>query len=310
MKCPLCLSNSHFAFEAKSIPLRDCGSCGHRFADLVAGEDLVSSVYDDSYFFGGEAGYADYTAEADMLVARGRMYAEKVARFAAPGRMLDVGAAGGFLLKGFTESGWNGIGLEPNESMVKVAKEQTGVEVVRGTLESFSLDRKFDLISMIQVAGHFYDPRKAFKRAYRVLNIGGLLLIESWNRASISARLLGRHWHEYSPPSVLQWYSLKGLTGFLGGLGFERVASGRPSKKIKGSHAKSLLKYRIGENFLVNLIPDGLNIPYPSEDLFWAVYRKTVEDLDQQADPVRSPYNEDGNSIERPQERPEAPLYT
>ena len=99
-------------------------------------------------------------------------------------------------------------------------------------------------------------------------------MIETWNRESFSARIFGQNWHEYSPPSVLQWFSLDGLTHFLGEIGFEKIAHGRPPKKISGAHAKSLLKYRLGNNFLLKLIPDGLNFPYPSEDLFWAIYRK------------------------------------
>jgi SAM-dependent methyltransferase len=279
MRCPLCCSESRVAFKAKEIPLRDCTVCRHRFAEVAADEEHVARVYDDTYFFGGEAGYSNYTAEGELLIERGKMYAEKLSKYAKPGRVLDVGAACGFLLKGFTERGWTGTGLEPNAGMVRIAREETGVDVVRGSLEGSALDRKFDLVSMIQVAGHFYDPVKAFKRAHEMLNVNGLLLVESWNRESISARLFGRHWHEYSPPSVLQWFSLRGLTGFLAGIGFEQVASGRPSKKIKGSHAKSLLRYRIGDNFLLKLVPDSLNIPYPSEDLFWALYRKGAEDI-------------------------------
>jgi len=279
MKCPLCSSESSFAFKARGIPVRDCDLCGHRFAELEAGEEHVVSVYDDSYFFGGEAGYSDYTAEADLLVERGRMYAEKLARYTGPGRMLDVGAACGFSLKGFTDKGWSGVGLEPNAAMARLAKERMDLDIFEGSLENCTLDRRFDLVSMLQVAGHFYDPLKAFKRAYELLNVNGFLLIESWNRESFSARLLRKHWHEYSPPSVLQWFSLKGMSRFLEGLGFETVAAGRPAKRIKGSHAKSILRYRIGDNFLLKLIPDGLNIPYPAEDLFWALYRKNTIDV-------------------------------
>jgi SAM-dependent methyltransferase len=278
MKCPLCSSPSSFAFKARGIPVRDCHSCFHRFAELEAGEEHVEKIYDNSYFFGGEAGYSDYTAEADLLIERGRMYAEKLEKYTSPGRMLDVGAACGFSLKGFTDKGWSGEGLEPNGAMVRLAKEKMNLNIFEGSLETCALDRRFDLISMLQVAGHFYDPLTAFTKAHKLLNVNGFLLIESWNRESFSARLLRKHWHEYSPPSVLQWFSLKGMSRFLEGLGFETVASGRPPKRIKGSHAKSILKYRIGDNFLLNLIPDGLNIPYPAEDLFWALYRKNMID--------------------------------
>ncbi len=274
MQCPLCSSASSGAFEIKGFAIRDCVNCRHRFAEIAADESHVAANYDDAYFNGGGAGYADYTAEADLLRKRGRMYAGKIARFAQRGRMLDVGAAAGYILKGFADSGWNGMGLEPNASMATFGREQLGLDMRQGSLESLDTDERFDLVSMIQVAAHFFDQKTAFETAYKLLSKDGLLLIETWNRDSISARLFGKNWHEYSPPSVLHWFSKTGLTSFLNGLGFERIGGGWPSKKISGGHVRSLLKYRLGDNFLLKAIPEKFNFPYPSEDLFWALYKK------------------------------------
>lgn len=275
MNCPLCQSESKFAFEAKGFPLHDCTQCGHRFAAIPADEKHVKKIYDDEYFSGGGAGYDDYLQEAEMLKVRGAMYAKIIEKFSGEkGKMLDVGAAAGFLLKGFAENNWNGVGLEPNAEMVKFGRENLNLDIRQGSLESFETDEKFDLISMIQVAAHFYDPKKSFEKAFELLNKNGLLLIETWNRESLSAKFFGKSWHEYSPPSVLQFFSEKCLTKFLESNGFKKIGGGRPSKKISGAHAKSLLKYRLGDNFLLKLIPDKFNFPYPSEDLFWALYQK------------------------------------
>jgi SAM-dependent methyltransferase len=275
MNCPLCDGESKFAFEAKGFALRDCAKCAHRFAEIAAHETHVAQVYDASYFSGGGAGYANYLAESEMLKNRGRMYAKKLEKFTnEKGRLLDVGAAAGFILQGFAEAGWSAIGLEPNAEMSDFGRENFDLDIRRGSLESFESGEKFDLISMIQVAAHFYNPRAAFLKAADLLNENGFLLVETWNRASLSARIFGANWHEYSPPSVLHWFSETGLSEFLKQFNFELIARGRPPKKISGAHAKSLLKYRLGDNVLLKLIPDKLNFPYPSEDLFWALYKK------------------------------------
>jgi SAM-dependent methyltransferase len=275
MNCPLCQSESKFVFAAKGFPLRDCAQCEHRFAEIATGENHVAEIYDDSYFNGGGAGYSDYLAEAEMLRIRGKNYARLLAKYSVgKGKVLDVGAAAGFILQGFIDEGWFGQGLEPNAEIAKTGREKFGLDIRQGSLENFQTDEKFALISMIQVAAHFYEPRVAFQKAFELLDENGFLLIETWNRASISAKIFGKNWHEYSPPSVLQWFSLNGLTKFLHKIGFEKIAHGRPSKKISGAHAKSLLKYRLGDNFLLKIIPDRLSFPYPSEDLFWAIYRK------------------------------------
>lgn len=275
MNCPLCQTESKFAFEAKGFNLLDCIECSHRFAEIKAGENHIAEIYDDSYFNGGGAGYSDYLDEAEMLQNRGAMYAKKLEKFISEkGRILDVGAAAGFILQGFIDEGWRGIGLEPNAEIAETGREKFGLDIRQSSLESFQTDEKFDLISMIQVVAHFYEPRKAFENSADLLNKNGFLLVETWNRESFSAKIFGKNWHEYSPPSVLQWFSLNGLTNFLQEFGFEKISHGRPSKKISGKHAKSLLKYRIGDNFLMKIIPDRINFPYPSEDLFWALYRK------------------------------------
>jgi hypothetical protein len=97
----------------------------------------------------------------------------------------------------------------------------------------------------------------------------------------MTARVLGRHWHEYSPPTVLHWFSLDGLLRLLEPRGFALVDHGRPPRRVMGEHAKSLLRYKAQESrfgrlasMLARPIPDNLSIPYPADDLMWAVFRK------------------------------------
>ncbi|MBU2975112.1 class I SAM-dependent methyltransferase [Zobellia sp. B3R18] len=275
MDCPLCASESKFTFKINGFDIHDCVSCNHRFANIKTDEKHVDNTYDDSYFNDGGAGYSDYLLESDLLYERGKRYAKKMEQIIGKkGRVLDVGAAAGCILKGYVDEGWNGIGIEPNHQMAQYGRKKYNLQIEQGAFESFRPHERFDLVSMIQVVPHFYEQQKAFMNASKVLKDDGFLLIESWNRQSISARVFGKSWHEYAPPSVLHWYSLEGLTIFLKNFGFERVSHGRPSKKISGRHIKSLLEYKIGKNFMLNMIPEKVNFPYPSEDLFWALFRK------------------------------------
>ncbi len=77
---------------------------------------------------------------------------------------------------------------------------------------------------------------------------------------------------------MLQFFSDDGIEKLASEQGFERVAIGRPSKWISGSHAKSLIAYKFGEKSIVTklskLVPDKLSFPYPAEDLFWVLYKK------------------------------------
>jgi len=155
-----------------------------------------------------------------------------------------------------------------------------GVDV--GTLEGLQRNERYDLVSMIQVVSHFYDLRKALQKAARVTRPAGFWLIETWDRESWTARAFGRYWHEYSPPSVLHWFSPEGLRRLAEQFGLREVARGRPPKWIGGAHAKALLRHKLkGSRLerltggLLRVVPDRLAIPYLGDDLFWALFQAT-----------------------------------
>jgi SAM-dependent methyltransferase len=275
--CPICHSPSRPLFDKDGYGIRGCEACGHQFAELAADPDHVARVYGDDYFHGGGAGYPDYLSEASLLRERGRWYARLVRRYTRPGTLLDVGAAAGFVLQGFLDRGWHGKGIEPNLGMVEHARK-LGLDVRTGTLEELAPGELFDLVSLIQVLPHFVEPRRALAAAAAVTRPGGYWLFETWNRDSWIARALGPSWHEYSPPSVLHWFSPGGLQRLAGQFGFRKVARGRPAKWINGGHAKSLLRHKLGASGLaarlLDVVPDRLAIPYPAEDLFWMLLQR------------------------------------
>ncbi|NJM56278.1 MAG: class I SAM-dependent methyltransferase [Synechococcales cyanobacterium RU_4_20] len=280
--CPVCQQPSRLLFRKYDYAIQGCTVCTHRFMPHPPEPEHVTQVYDDRYFCGGEAGYPDYLAEAKLLRRHGRRYGRMLQhRGIRPGTLLDVGAAAGFVLQGFEEMGWRGQGIEPNDRMAEYGRSQLQLPIQTGPLESLEPHAQFDLVTMIQVVAHFYDLRRAFQIASDATKPGGHWLIETWNRNSLTARLLGPGWHEYSPPSVLHWFAPQDLALLAQQFGFEGIARGRPIKRISGAHAKSLLRYKLLESpwgklpaKLLNWVPDGLEIPYPAEDLFWALYRK------------------------------------
>ncbi len=272
-------------FAAHGHGIHACATCGHRFAALAPAPTHVESVYGDDYFNGGGAGYPDYLADAELRRAQGRRYGRMLSRRLPAGRLLDVGCAAGFILQGLQDEGWQGVGIEPNASMAAHGRERLGLQVLTGSLESSGgqtdLSTGFDVISMIQVVAHFHDLRHAFKTARSLTRPGGHWLIETWDNASLSARLLGRRWHEYSPPSVLHMFSRASLVRLAADAGMRPVASGRPAKWISGAQAKSLLRYKLGTGPVgrlaggaLALLPDRARLPYPAEDLFWMLLER------------------------------------
>jgi len=91
--------------------------------------------------------------------------------------------------------------------MVEYGIQKFGFKMEVGNLETYNIDKKFDLITMIQVTDHFHDIDKAMRSTHHLLKPGGFVVVESWNRGSLHAILHGKHWQEYSPPSVINWFS-------------------------------------------------------------------------------------------------------
>ncbi len=281
MRCPICQNSASRLFKKEEYWIQSCQSCHHQYVELQREPQHVTSVYGDDYFSGGGAGYPDYLAEADLIRDHGRRYAKLIQRYMKPGRQLDVGAAAGFVLQGFVQGGWLGKGVEPNDRMASHARTHLNLDVRTGSLEQLTAGERYDLVSMIQVIPHFWDLRQALEQASSATETGGYWLIETWNRESRMAKFFGQNWHEYSPPSVLHWFAPEDLGLLAGQFGFREVDRGRPQKWIKGNHVKSLLAHKlksmgIGKLLLpfLGLIPNGLRIPYPSEDLFWVLYQK------------------------------------
>lgn len=280
--CPLCQGGTLHAFSKGEYVFWDCTRCHHRFSPLRERESNahVDTHYGDDYFEGGGAGYADYLQEGRLLRDHGMRYGKLLARWMRPGNVLDVGSAAGFFLKGLIDSGWKGTGVEPNAKMASHARVALGVQVETGSFEAYVSGDRFDLVAMVQVIAHFIDPRKVLRKAFDHLQPDGHLLVETWNRNSWTAKLFGRSWHEYSPPTVLHWFDKAGLRALAESEGFEFLAVGRPTKWLDGAHAKSLLRHVLGGSkarFLLpvlRIVPDALPIPYPSEDLMWMLFRK------------------------------------
>jgi len=276
--CPVCAHDTRYKLTAqREFAIRECGACGHQFAALQPSDQHVSAVYGDDYFFGGGAGYPDYLREGELLRARGARYAKLIRTWVEPGAMLDAGAACGFVCDGFRSAGWQAEGLEPNETMARYGREHLNLPIHTGTLESFSGERQYDLIGMIQVIAHFADLRRAMQRAAALTRAGGFWLIETWNSRSLTARVFGKHWHEYNPPSVLHYFTRHSLALLAGRFGFQRVAGGWPRKDIQWRHARSVLEHQTSWKWFrraSRLIPDDTTLPYPAEDLFWVLLRK------------------------------------
>lgn len=280
----LCKEERTLLFRKNGFEIKECNKCGYRYTDIDASRNQVKDVYSDDYFFKGQSGYPNYLQEKNILLRAGKKYAKIVAKYAPVGKVLDVGSAAGFILKGFESMGWECEGVEPNDTMASYGRTELNLKITTGSLEEFNSENRYDLITLIEVIGSFYDLDTAMKAVVRYIKDDGLVLVESWDRESRTARFFGKRWHEYCPPTVTHWYSDKTLNDLFQYYGFELVAKGRPSKKISIKHGLAILDtntpniiFKKGLFRFLSRVFGKWRISYPPLDLKWYIFKKTIK---------------------------------
>ncbi len=134
----------------------------------------------------------------------------------APGRAMDVGAAGGGNTRVLESLGWHVLALEFTAEGVAVARER-GLQVVRGDAQHLPVaDASLDLVTALDVLEHLPDDERAAREIHRVLRPGGTLLAA----VPVDQRL----WSEHDVAvGHVRRYDRRELLALLGGAGLEIV---------------------------------------------------------------------------------------
>ena len=203
-----------------------CRDCGLAFVNpQPTAEELAEWYSGQRYFFigAGESALEEYQ-RSDTYAATYVQRVMAIERYAAPGRLLDVGCAGGIFLDCARRRGWTVTGLELADWEIEVARQRLGLDVRKGTLASANLEAdSFDVVTYWDVLEHTRDPASELEGAYRVLRPGGLLVIAVPNIDSLVARLNGRSWTMINPPEHLFYFSPQTLRRLVSANGFGLV---------------------------------------------------------------------------------------
>jgi SAM-dependent methyltransferase len=194
--------------------IQSCGACGLAWWEPGAGH-RPEAVYDAAYFRGSgggaEHGYDDYGGLEPSLR---RTFALRMASLGPPGpgaRLLDVGAAYGFAVDEARRGGWRAWGLDVSRAAARQARAARGRMLVASALRTPFAARAFDAVTLWDVLEHLPDPRAAVAECARLLRPGGRLVLTTGDVGSWVARVSGRHWHLYTLPEHLFFFSRRSL---------------------------------------------------------------------------------------------------
>ncbi len=199
-----------------SFPLVRCQDCGLNFiAPRPAPEELGRYYPQEDYdLYSKAAGLKGRSMDelARLLGPR----RDRIAVYKQPGRLLDIGFGDGSFLYFMKQSGWDVAGVDFNQKMVELVREDLDIDARAGQLEEAHFDDgAFDVITLWGVLEHVQSPRQTVAEIARITGEQALLVIYTQNAAAPEARLLGRDWFIYEMPRHLYSFTATNLARLL-----------------------------------------------------------------------------------------------
>jgi SAM-dependent methyltransferase len=248
--CDTSANVNHYAAVDAQDYLR-CSRCGLIFVDNIKPPDKLYHAYDGGRFKAWRRklvaplrGFT-HVRNFDKSMAR----AQRIFDFVKPQcknsqtnpSWLDIGCNKGFLLAAAAMQNWQVYGVELVPELMRPFQRrfkqfannifsQRFIEV-----QANFPDHAFNVISAIDVIEHFEEPRRDLSGVYRILQPGGLFVVQTPDGAAPQAGALKERWGALKPLEHLHLFNSNNLEIFSGQLGFAEIKFFPPFEEADGN---------------------------------------------------------------------------
>ncbi len=226
-----------------------CTSCGLARLDPLPTSGEAEGVYGRGYFEGQvPGGYDDYVGDESLHRRNAQARLALIRRFwpSRPGALLDVGCALGFFLDEARADGWSASGVDVSPYAADWARRELNLDIRPEATSWIESGCRFDVVTFFQVLEHVARPDEMLDVVRESQRPGGLLVLETWNRASWIPRLSGRRWQQVNAPTVIHLFDRCTLRLLLARHGYEVQWTGRTTKLVRLEFALRLLERSVG----------------------------------------------------------------
>lgn len=146
----------------------------------------------------------------------------EIKKYKSTGKLLDVGAGNGLLIKEATKLGYEAEGIEPSEWFYKKAKEK-GLQIYNGTLPHPDIKRLYDIVTIIDTLEHIPYPVNTLKEVRKVLKDDGIAVVIVPDIECLAAKVLKWKWWNYKPGHIA-YFNKKTLELAFNKAGFKLIS--------------------------------------------------------------------------------------
>ena len=225
--CPRCGQRSSLQFRAADRNRRTsgeafdyyrCSACGIVFLSPLPAD--LSKYYPQDYY-----GIPPSLKALPEAAAPERYKIDIVRRFAASGRLLEIGPAYGSFAYLAKEAGFAVDTIEMDEACCRFMT-QMGIHAIHhaDTNAALRASGPYDVIALWHVIEHLPDPWSTLQVIVERLKPGGLIVIAAPNPLAFQFRLLGRLWTHLDAPRHVELIPSSLLSRHLQQLGVAPLA--------------------------------------------------------------------------------------
>ena len=99
----------------------------------------------------------------------------------------------------------------------------SGLDVRQGDIHVIDNEEKFDFISLSHVIEHVYEPTELVRQCFSLLNVDGVLWLETPNVDSFGHTLYKSNWRGLEPPRHIMLFNIATINSMLKEAGFASV---------------------------------------------------------------------------------------
>ena len=187
-----------------------CAGCGLLFLHPLPDPGEMHGFADSEYSGGA---YEEYARARDLKMATFRDRCRVIRHVAPTGRLLDVGAACGFMIDVALEAGYDAHGIEFSSAAIAQASDAARPRIVEASIDSLDTASLglFDVITAFDIVEHSLAPIDFLRSLTKLVRPGGAVVLSTPDVDHVLRHVMRSRWPHLQPMQHTYLFSRKSM---------------------------------------------------------------------------------------------------